>query len=216
MAKFIPIAGQLLGSIGGVTYSRNRFGPYAKLKPTPKQPGSTAQMFVRSNFNRGATAWRLLTPALRDAWNAYAAATPTQLPGGRTDLLSGAQWFLAAHASLRYCGGIPGNVAPRPGSGVLPTPDPTGIEVASGKINIEQMPAAATHIAVWYQIASAGQSQAGNRWVSYYAGTVAGYNGGPGGLPETDAILFVKARIISQTDLRISPVMVGGPYAAQP
>lgn len=69
-AKFgmIVVAGS--GKIGGHVASRNRGGAYFRTKVTPVNPQSTYQNEVRSRLTELSQAWRGLTQAQRDAWNA--------------------------------------------------------------------------------------------------------------------------------------------------
>lgn len=56
------------GKINGTVLSKNRGGAYARVKVTPSNPRSAAQMFVRSNLAFLAQKWRTLTQVQRDAW----------------------------------------------------------------------------------------------------------------------------------------------------
>jgi hypothetical protein len=69
-AKFgaIVVAGS--GKIGGHVASRNRGGAYIRTKVTPINPQSAAQLTVRNRLGSRSQAWRGLTQAQRDAWNA--------------------------------------------------------------------------------------------------------------------------------------------------
>ena len=57
------------GKINGTVLSKNRGGAYARVKVTPSNPRSAAQMFVRSNLAYLAQKWRTLTQNQRDAWS---------------------------------------------------------------------------------------------------------------------------------------------------
>lgn len=69
-AKFgaIIVAGS--GKVGGHVASRNRAGAYIRTKVTPVNPQSSAQLTVRNRLGGRSQAWRGLTQAQRDAWNA--------------------------------------------------------------------------------------------------------------------------------------------------
>lgn len=58
------------GKINGTVLSKNRGGAYARVKVTPSNPRSNAQMFVRSNLAFLARKWKTLTQQQRDAWSA--------------------------------------------------------------------------------------------------------------------------------------------------
>lgn len=56
------------GKINGTVLSKNRGGAYARVKVTPSNPRSAAQMFVRSNLAFLAQKWKTLSQGQRDAW----------------------------------------------------------------------------------------------------------------------------------------------------
>jgi len=91
------------GSIGGTTYSRNRYGSYARQRVTPVNPRTPAQIRARSNFQSAATAWRSLTPVQRTQWDNYAAATPIIDSLGNTIYYTGMQAYMAVTGIYRTC-----------------------------------------------------------------------------------------------------------------
>lgn len=86
------------GSVGGATYSHNRFGLYLRARRVPVNPNSTFQQTVRNSFSSASAAWRALTAEQRAAWEAYAAATPVTNAMGDTIHLTGSQQHLATNA----------------------------------------------------------------------------------------------------------------------
>jgi hypothetical protein len=58
------------GKINGTVHSRNRAGAYMRNKVTPVNPQTSYQSAVRNRLTGRAQAWRGLTQAQRDAWNA--------------------------------------------------------------------------------------------------------------------------------------------------
>ena len=61
------------GSIGGLTFSRNRGGMYARARATPTNPNTPFQQAVRSAAAQLASLWRnVLTVDQRIAWDLYA------------------------------------------------------------------------------------------------------------------------------------------------
>jgi hypothetical protein len=84
------------GSIGGCTYSRNRYGSYIRNRSVPVNPSSTEQQAVRSALATIAQAWAsALTAAERDAWDAYAAAVPRVDALGNSQFVLGINWYVA-------------------------------------------------------------------------------------------------------------------------
>ena len=72
-----PIAGGLSGSAGSLVASRNRFGPYFRVKAIPVNPNTTRQQVVRSIFSGLVNAWiNELDNAERTAWTTYADNVP--------------------------------------------------------------------------------------------------------------------------------------------
>lgn len=61
------------GSVGGVTFSRNRGGAYMRNRTVPVNPGSARQQTVRFAVAQLSTRWvETLTDAQRAAWETYA------------------------------------------------------------------------------------------------------------------------------------------------
>lgn len=61
------------GSIGGQTFSRNKFGQYIRLRAVPTNPNTPAQNQVRSWLAQLSSLWgTTLTAAQRAAWATYA------------------------------------------------------------------------------------------------------------------------------------------------
>lgn len=61
------------GSIGGITYSRNRGGAYARNRTIPINPGSARQQTVRFALASLGARWvEVLTDAQRAGWETYA------------------------------------------------------------------------------------------------------------------------------------------------
>jgi hypothetical protein len=93
------------GSIGGSTYSRNRYGAYVRSRVVPVNPQSALQAAVRSTFSELVARWSLLTPAQRTAWSEYAAATPRTDALGQPITLTGRAVFIGNNA-LRIQSGL--------------------------------------------------------------------------------------------------------------
>lgn len=71
------LAAAASGSIRGVTASHNRGGQYFRGRTVPSNPNTAQQQAVRSAMAALSPRWgSLLTPAQREAWDAYALATP--------------------------------------------------------------------------------------------------------------------------------------------
>jgi hypothetical protein len=89
------------GSVGGCTYSRNRFGQYIRNRSLPVNTQTAFQQAVRNAFQQLASRWTsILTQTQRDTWDIYAANVPVIDPLGNSQNLSGINWYIAAN-SLR-------------------------------------------------------------------------------------------------------------------
>lgn len=82
--KFKPLLGtDLSGSVGGITASHNRGGPYFRNRAIPINPNTPQQMAVRAFLSQLVNLWvNTVTPAQRDAWDVYALNTPLPDPLG--------------------------------------------------------------------------------------------------------------------------------------
>ena len=69
--KFSPIVTDIAGSVGGVTFQRNKFGNTMRSKPLPLNPATSAQYNVRKNIVIIQKAWYALTAAQRLQWNRF-------------------------------------------------------------------------------------------------------------------------------------------------
>ncbi|HUX02194.1 MAG TPA: hypothetical protein VMY35_14610 [Phycisphaerae bacterium] len=64
------------GTVGGVTYSANKSGPYAKAWGRGSNPRSPRQQVLRGELARLGRAWQALDQEQRDLWDAFAALSP--------------------------------------------------------------------------------------------------------------------------------------------
>lgn len=98
LIKGSGIVSEARGTIGGVVYSRNRYGMYARSWAKPTNPNTSAQIAARGNLGAASQAWSGLTTLQRIGWDDYAAATPVVNRLGESVTRSGYQWFVATHA----------------------------------------------------------------------------------------------------------------------
>ena len=99
------VATDIRNSIGGVTYSRNKGGAYARARVVPLNPQTTAQTTVRANFANNSKAWSgTLTAAQRTAWTNFAAVNPYVNVLGASIILSGIAMFQSLNQILSQIG----------------------------------------------------------------------------------------------------------------
>ena len=217
MARVIPgSGGEIYGSVGGLTYSKNRYGNYVKRRPFPRQPNNTAQQNARSRFVEAATSWRELPDGVRAAWDSYAANTKTRLPDGRVDFITGAAWYLGVSAFAGLVAPTVSVTPPPSMSGVVAQPHVVDLTISEGKIEGLNTPPGASHVAIWLQ-AAGGRSVASGQWTLAYSGPVSPTMYQVASYVVEGQRYFVKCRfadLSSANKCRISDVAVFGPVEA--
>ena len=107
MAKFLSSTiGQVSGSTGGTTYSRNKGGQYIRARAVPTQPRTTAQVAQRSALGSASQLWASISAEARALWTSYAALIPRVDSLGQTIQLTGQQVFIGG-VSLLHRNGMP-------------------------------------------------------------------------------------------------------------
>lgn len=76
LIKFGTLIGQAVGSAGGLTIQRSRYGSTARSKPLPSQPRTRLQSATKIRIASLPSLWRSLPDATRDAWDLFAASVP--------------------------------------------------------------------------------------------------------------------------------------------
>lgn len=94
----LPEGTQMSGSIGGTTYSRNRFGAYKRNRSVPVNPNTDRQVAVRNAVRSISIAWETqLSEQQRGGWETYAAAIDWQNRLGQTVNLTGLNHFIRSN-----------------------------------------------------------------------------------------------------------------------
>ena len=92
---------EMRGSVGGNTFSRNRYGNYVRSRTKPVDPKSTRQLAARNNIQALTQSWNAsLTEAQRAAWALYAENVNVLNALGETISLSGYNMFIRSNAIL--------------------------------------------------------------------------------------------------------------------
>lgn len=93
------------GSVGGMTWSRNRGGMYVRSRATPTNPNSTFQQTVRSAAAFLAAYWsNSLTQVQRDAWDVYAENVELPNPLGAPRNVGGLGMYVRSNVPRIQCG----------------------------------------------------------------------------------------------------------------
>lgn len=134
MAKILPgpMGVEPRGQMGGVVFSRNRYGMYVRNNSSPVNPDTPRQQAIRGFFTQMTQHWRdTLTAAQRAAWEDYAAETPFIDQYGLKQHSSGANKYIAFNTPWVDRGQARVDDAPTtPGQGPLLSATLTGDTVA--------------------------------------------------------------------------------------
>jgi len=104
--KFTPlVGGNMSGSMGAVTASRNRYGSYFRQKVVPVDPASDLQASRRNVFGQAVRRWiEVLTDEQRSAWNTYATNVPVINSAGQSITLTGQAMYIRCQSFRAMCG----------------------------------------------------------------------------------------------------------------
>jgi len=94
------------GSVGGVTFSANKAGPYCKLWAAPPRPVREATAAQQGALGGLPSEWRALTQSLRDDWDTWAALPAQEKTNslGEAYYCSGWNWFCELGLNLLKVG----------------------------------------------------------------------------------------------------------------
>lgn len=142
MAKCLSMMGEMSGSIGGCTWSRNKGGQYLRQRTVPTNPNSIAQQAVRTAFAQASSDWSAtLTNSQRTMWNNWAASNPVVDTLGQSIQLSGQQAYVRFSARLLQCGMASVSTPPSTMAPAAPTFDDVQVaQTAAGIITVTFLP----------------------------------------------------------------------------
>lgn len=92
----------MLGSIAGITYTKNRYGNVGRARTVPVDPASMFQELTRSLFNQSVFGFQQLTEGEQIAWNVFAAGTPWTNKLGEDVRLTGQAMYIAQRCAAIY------------------------------------------------------------------------------------------------------------------
>lgn len=96
-----PVIQQASGSVGGNTFSRNRFGQYIRARAIPTNPNTSRQQQFRNLFQTLAVVWSsVLTQVQRNAWNLYGDSVAVKDSLGQDIYLTGFNHFIRSNTVI--------------------------------------------------------------------------------------------------------------------
>ena len=129
--KFTPgiAIGAASGSIGGTTFSRNRYGAYTRTRAIPVNPNTLAQQNARSRLSTYSANWQTLTASQQLAWKSWANQNPITNTLGAQQVLTGQAAYVGLNTRLALATDTAIDVPPL-------TPAPTSLVSLSGTWDI--------------------------------------------------------------------------------
>ncbi len=107
MALFTPgpIVAEVRGSVGGQTFSRNRFGAYIRNRSVPVNPNSSRQQAIRNIMAFVVNFWsQQLGITQRDAWDVYAENITFTNSLGQSYKITGFNHFVRSNIARQIYG----------------------------------------------------------------------------------------------------------------
>lgn len=103
--KYGAVVTDSRGSIGGMVFSRDRFGAVARQKTQPRAASSTARTLVQAGLANLSQRWgTTLSQSQRNAWEALATSNPVTDVFGNSHALSGMQLYVRCNQLRRQVG----------------------------------------------------------------------------------------------------------------
>lgn len=91
--QFGALITEIVGSIGGFTFQKNRSGNIIRLRGNPSRASSAKQTIAHQNHIRFLQLWQTLSSAERTLWNDFADTFPKTTKFGTVKTLNGQNWF---------------------------------------------------------------------------------------------------------------------------
>jgi hypothetical protein len=188
---------QTSGSIGGTTYSHNRYGMYTRGRTVPVNPNTDRQAGARNRLSQLASYWlSTLTAAERAAWNLYGSSVVMKNALGDDIYLSGFSHFLRSNCQALQVG----NSIVEPGPTVFTLPETDSAIVPSVSEATQQISLAFDTNLDWVdedngflQVSMSSPKGAGRSFIGgpfRYAGSISGDSTTPPTSPQVIAVPF--------------------------
>ena len=132
-----PLSG-IRGTVGGITFSANKSGPYAKIWSQTTNPRTPSQSRERGFLARMSSLWNAMTDVERAAWDTFAALPAQDLTNslGETFSASGFNWFTKTNIRLLRVGLTPLVPVPTQARPAAPTITEFRVTVAGTESNL--------------------------------------------------------------------------------
>lgn len=137
MAKVLlgGIASQVSGSVGGITFSRNRYGTYMRRRAHPTDSQTVYALDAKSRLGAISRQWSGLSTPVRNAWSTWAANNPVTDKMGQKQVLAGNAAYMMLNGRLAAAGLLeittpPVAYAPQALTVVTMTPDIGSVPMA--------------------------------------------------------------------------------------
>jgi len=124
-----PMIGAASGSVGGQTFSRNRYGAYVRTRAIPVNPNTVPQQNARSRLSTYSANWQTLTASQKISWNAWALQNPIINTLGASQTLTGQAAYVGVNTRLAQATDTAIDVPPL-------TPAPTSLVTLTGTWDI--------------------------------------------------------------------------------
>lgn len=100
------------GSISGITYSRNRYGPYSRARTKPVNPQSSKQQSQRQDFSALSLSWKSLNSLGQQNWETFAITHPSLNKLGEVIVLAPNAQYIKTNLTRKSAGLSVSNTVP--------------------------------------------------------------------------------------------------------
>ena len=167
--KFLsPVYSSASGSIGGITYSRNKGGMYTRTRAKPTNPNSIRQQASRAYLGNAVQQWATnLSELERNSWRNYAAQVPMLDKLGQMKHRTGQQMFIRSYVANMVIAGVAApdqmNGPPDLGANVTGVRATATLEPSLGIGEVES-------VLSWQTNAILASASDGDGWLGLYIG----------------------------------------------
>lgn len=138
--KFSNLIAGMSGKMNGGVAARNRGGAYFRIKVTPTNPQTIAQVAARNRLAQFSQAWRSLTQVQRDAWAGAVDQWKKTDVFGDAITPSGSNLYVRLNINITNAGGSAINLPPIPvGATALSSLEATA-SAGTGEIQVDFAP----------------------------------------------------------------------------